>query len=635
MEHSKFTILILAILFSVTFLSARSWAAPRLIPMEDFFRNPETAMFRLSPDGTRLAYLKPWERRMNVFVRTIGSDDELRLTAATERNIAGFFWASDSRIVFLQDNAGDENYHVFAVNTDGSNLKELTPFPGVRASIVDDLEDNPDEMLVGLNKRDNRVFDVYRLNIHTGEMSMIAENPGNITGWMTDHAGRLRVAMATDGVNTSLLYRETETEPFKTILTTNFRDSLNPLLFSFDDTRLFVASNLQRDKLAVYEYDPKSARLGKLIFENADVDVGGLLWSKKRKVLTGVSYVTDKVNISFFDDERKNLQKELEARLPDKEVSLVDRSRDETRWLVVTHGDRELGTYWFYDAREKRLEKLADLGPWLKENEMARMKPVEYTARDGLKIHGYLTLPLDTEPKNLPVVILPHGGPWARDSWGFDPEVQFLVNRGAAVLQMNFRGSTGYGKAFWQAGFKQWGRAMQDDITDGVRWLLAQGVADPKRIAIYGASYGGYAVLAGLAFTPDLYCCGVDYVGVSNIFTLLASIPPYWEPVREMFCEQVGDPEKDRDLLKSVSPLFSADRIKAPLLVAQGANDPRVKKAESDQIVEALRSRGIPVEYIVKDNEGHGFSNEENRFDFYRAMERFLGKTLGLRSAQQ
>ena len=391
MEHSKFTILVLAVLLSVTFLSARSWAAPRLIPMEDFFRNPETAMFRLSPDGTRLAYLKPWERRMNVFVRTIGSDAELRLTAATDRNVAGFFWASDSRIVFLQDNAGDENYHVFAVNTDGSNLKELTPFPGVRASIVDDLEDNPDEMLVGLNKRDNRVFDVYRLNIHSGEMAMIAENPGNITGWMTDHAGRLRVALATDGVNTSLLYRETETAPFTTILTTNFRDSLNPLLFSFDDTQLFVASNLERDKLAVYEYDPKSARLGKLIFEHADVDVGGLLWSKKRKVLTGVSYVTDKVNISFFDDERKNLQKDLEARLPDKEVSIVDRSKDETRWLVVTHGDRELGTYWFYDAREKRLEQLADPGPWLKENEMARMKPVEYTARDGLKIRGYLT----------------------------------------------------------------------------------------------------------------------------------------------------------------------------------------------------------------------------------------------------
>ena len=260
---------------------------------------------------------------------------------------------------------------------------------------------------------------------------------------------------------------------------------------------------------------------------------------------------------------------------------------------------------------------------------MAPMTPVQYIARDGLTIHGYLTLPAGSDGKNLPVVINPHGGPWARDTWGFDGEVQFLANRGLAVLQMNFRGSTGYGRAFWEAGFKQWGLAMQDDITDGVKWLIEQGIADPERIGIYGGSYGGYAVLAGLAFTPDLYACGVDYVGVSNLFTLLETIPPYWELGRQMMYEQIGHPDKEKELLKAASPVFHAERIRAPLFVAQGANDPRVKKAESDQIVEAMRKRGVDVEYMVKDNEGHGFLNEENRFDFYRAMERFHAKHLG------
>jgi dipeptidyl aminopeptidase/acylaminoacyl peptidase len=313
-------------------------------------------------------------------------------------------------------------------------------------------------------------------------------------------------------------------------------------------------------------------------------------------------------------------------------VAVTGMSRAERRVIVRTFSDKSLGACYLYEPSSGRLEKLAELSPWLNEAEMADVQPIRFTSRDGLTIHGYLALPRGARPVNLPILVNPHGGPWARDVWGFDPETQFLANRGVGVLQINFRGSTGYGKAFWEAGFKQWGGKMQDDISDGVHWLVRQGIADPKRIAIYGASYGGYAALAGLAFTPDLYACGIDYVGVSNIFTLLETLPPYWELGRRMMYEMVGDPVKDRELLRQVSPVFHADRISAPLLVAQGANDPRVKKAESDQIVQALRQRGVAVEYIVKNNEGHGFHNEENRFDFYRRMESFLARHLGSRA---
>ena len=304
------------------------------------------------------------------------------------------------------------------------------------------------------------------------------------------------------------------------------------------------------------------------------------------------------------------------------------KSKDETRIIVRTFSDKSRGAYYLYNRLTGELQKLAEVSPWLQETELADMQPIQYQSRDGLTIHGYLTLPKGLDPKNLPVVVNPHGGPWARDHWGFNPEVQFLANRGLAVLQMNFRSSTGYGKAFWQAGFKQWGRKMQDDITDGVQWLIRQGIADPKRVGIYGGSYGGYATLAGLTFTPDLYAGGVDYVGPSNLFTLLASLPAYWGLELQKFYEMVGDPVKDKALLTEISPLFHVDRIKAPLFVAQGAHDPRVKQAESDQIVAALRKRGVEVTYMVKENEGHGFHNEENRVAFYRAMEAFWGKYL-------
>jgi len=602
---------------------------PRLIPMKDFFRNPESARFELSPDGEHLAFLKPWENRLNVHVQKIGEEEVKRITSATERDIAGYFWANNNRIAYVQDTAGDENFRLYAVNIDGSDLKELTPFEKVRVELIDRLKNDDEHMLISMNKRDPRVFDAYRININSAKMNMIAQNPGNIVGWDTDHDGNLRIAVTSDGVNTSVLYRDTEKDKFQILITTNFKETMMPLFFTFDNKNLYVASNIGRDKTAIYEYDIKNKKQTNLLYEHPEVDVDSLLKSDKRKKITGVTYIIDKRHYHFFDDDRRQLQEELEERLPGYGVVVVSLSKDERKALVRTYSDRSLGSYYYFNRDTNDFKKLVDISPWLNEDELAEMKPITYKSRDGLTIHGYLTLPKGMKAKNLPVVVNPHGGPWARDTWGYNSEVQFLANRGYAVLQVNFRTSMGYGRKFWEAGFKQWGLAIQDDITDGVEWLIDQRIADPERIGIYGGSFGGYATLAGVAFTPDLYACGVDYVGVSNLFTLIKTIPPYWEPMREMFYEMMGHPEKDKELYERVSPVFHADKIKVPMLVAQGANDPRVNIQESDQIVEALKKRGIDVEYMVKENEGHGFRNEENRFDFYKAMEKFLGKHLG------
>ena len=566
---------------------------------------------------------------MNIFIRPTAGGEAKRLTNEKDRDIRNYAWKGNGFVVYAMDDKGDENFHLKRVDLKSGEVKDLTPFPKVRSEIIDDLADvSETDILITLNKRNPEVFDAFRLNVATGEMKMVAQNPGKVDRWITDHAGVIRAATQTDGVNTSLLTRPDEKTAFKMVLTTNFREAVNPQFFTFDNKNLYATSNIGRDKAAVVTIDPSNGKELEKLYENPDVDVAALAYSKKRKVVTFAAFDTWKTERKFFDKESETMYKTLAEKLPGYEVEVVANDKAEDKFIVMASNDRSPGSRNLFDAKEGTLTKLVDVAPWLKESELAPMKPVEYKSRDGLTIHAYLTLPLGREAKNLPVVINPHGGPWYRDTWGFNPEVQFLANRGYAVLQMNFRGSTGYGRKFWEASFKQWGQAMQDDITDGVQWLIKQGIADPKRVAIYGGSYGGYATLAGVAFTPDLYAAAVDYVGVANMFTFMKTIPPYWKPFLDMFHEMVGDPEKDKAMMEAVSPVMHADKIKTPLFVAQGAHDPRVNKDESDQMVAALKKRGVEVEYMVKDNEGHGFHNEENRFDFYGAMEKFLAKYL-------
>jgi dipeptidyl aminopeptidase/acylaminoacyl peptidase len=599
----------------------------KLIPLRDFFRNPEQSRFQISPDGNNIAFMQPYENRMNVFVQPRAGGPVVRVTSEIERDVAGYFWKGARRIVYMKDFKGDENYHVVSVNADGSNLVDLTPFDKVRAEIIDDLYERDDEMIIAMNKRNPEIFDVYRVDLNTKELTLIAENPGNVTNWVTDHAGRIRLAITTDGVNTSILHRPDESSAFATAITTNFKEQISPLFFDFDNKLLFAASNINRDKTAIVRLDPATAKEESVIFTHPEVDAADLSWSRKRKVYTAAQFVTWKRERKFFDAEIAAIFDDLERQLPGYEVDLQSTNKNEDIFVVAAWSDRTQGVRYLYEVATKKLTKLAEIAPWLDENQLAEVKPITYQARDGLTIHGYLTLPRGGGTK-LPLIVHPHGGPWARDVWGYDPEVQFLANRGYAVLQMNFRGSVGYGRAFWEASFKEWGKKMQDDISDGVKFVVKQGIADGKRVGIYGGSYGGYAVLAGLAFTPELYACGVDYVGVSNLFTFLKTIPPYWKPMLDMFYEMVGNPEKDKALLAEASPVLHADDIRAPLFIAQGAQDPRVNVDESDQMVAALKKHGIPVEYLVKDNEGHGFHNEENRFEFYEAMEKFLQKHL-------
>jgi dipeptidyl aminopeptidase/acylaminoacyl peptidase len=601
-----------------------------LLDLKTFFKNGEKSTFRISPDGNYFSYRADYKGKMNIYVQKANDSTAVRVTSDTSRSIGGYFWKG-SRIVYTQDIGGDENFQLFSVKPDGTDTKALTPFPGIRTDIYDGLTEvsgKEKELIVGINKRVKEYFDPYSINIETGELKLLYENKNNYDSWITDNAGTIRLASKTDGVNITWNYRNSATDTFTALLTTSFKEAFSAVGFDKDNKVIYALTNIGRDKITLVEYDPTAKKELKEIYSNKDYDLAGIFYDKKKQALVNVTWDAEKRESHFFDKEWEDIQQGLDKKFVGYLADIVSFDDARTKAIVWVGNDRSPAKYYLYDFKTKESKEAANPYPWINEKQMSHSKPITYKTRDGLTIHGYLTLPVGVDAKNLPVVVNPHGGPWARDSWGYNNEVQFLANRGYAVLQMNFRGSTGYGRKFWESSFKEWGKKMQDDITDGVEWLKKEGIANPKQIAIYGASYGGYATLAGATFTPDLYAAAVDYVGVSNLFTFMKTIPPYWKPYLDQFHEMVGNPVKDSLLMAEASPALHAEKIKAPLFVAQGANDPRVNKAESDQMVAALKKRGVDVEYMVKNDEGHGFHNQDNQYDFYGAMEKFLDKHL-------
>ena len=610
--------------------AARAQPAPR-IPLKDFFDNPKISSAAISPDGRQLAFLAPEGNRMNVWVGDVARslDSARAITHDTQRGIMHFVWTRDSRyVLFEQDRDGDENFHLFRADPLHPDAKavDLTPMAGARAEVIDLPRGRPGEAVVAINGRDKRYFDAYRLDLETGELQLLEENPGDVDTWHVDSHGEIRACTAQVGTKTEIRARDSASGPFRTLATYTDEESPSVHGFSADGTYLYFSSARDANAERLVKLDLK---IGKetLIDADPEHDLSEVLISDRTRQLLGVAYNKDRLIYKPFD---KQFARDLEilGKLHDGEILFRSSTDDEQKWIIAYNSPTDPGATYLYDRATGQAQFLYRPRPWLPHEGLADMQPISFSSRDGLTIHGYLTLPKGVAAKNLPTVLVVHGGPWARDTWGYDPEVQFLANRGFAVLQINYRGSTGYGKQFLNAGNREWGGKMLDDLIDGADWIVRQGIADKNRLGIYGGSYGGYATLCALAFRPKVFACGVDYVGVSNLFTFMNTIPPYWETFRELMYKRVGNPKIDQELLRTRSPLFAADKIEAPLFVAQGYHDPRVNHAEAEQIVHALKANGKPVEYLLKMDEGHGFENPENRLDFYEKMEAFLEKHL-------
>jgi dipeptidyl aminopeptidase/acylaminoacyl peptidase len=621
------TALTLALVFMMQTLSAE---LPPLIPREVLLGNPDKASPRISPDGKRLAYLAPTNDVLNVWVRTLGQQDDQVITTDKKRGIRVFFWQQDSEhILYLQDQDGDENWHVYQTNLKNRNTRDLTPFQGVQAQVVAVDPNFPHEMLVGLNLEDRSLHDVYRLDLRTGATVLDTKNPGDVSGWSVDNQMQVRVASVflPDG-GTELRLRDDLKSDWRGFQRWSADETFGGVAaFTPDNRGAWIISSVDANASRLVEFDLAQGTQ-RVIAEDDQYDVDSLMIHPTRRTLEAVSFVRAREEWLLLDAALKPDFAALRT-VRDGDFSVVSRDLADRTWIVAYTVDDGPVYYYAYDRGEKRADLLFSNRTDLEGLKLAKMRPISFTARDGLTIHGYLTLPVGLSPRNLPLVLNVHGGPWGRDTWGLDPETQWLANRGYAVLQVNFRGSTGYGKKFLNAGDREWGAAMHDDLLDAKAWAVGEGYADPDRVCIYGGSYGGYATLVGVTFTPDAFACGVDIVGPSSIVTLIKSIPPYWAPLKSIFDKRVGSVETEEDFLNSRSPLFKADQIKVPLLIAQGANDPRVKQAESDQIVAAMRKNNKPVTYLVFPDEGHGFARPENRLKFYAATEQFLAEHLG------
>ncbi len=635
----------------------RSPSPPALIPLDVLFGNPDRVSPQISPDGRSLTFIAPDEGILNVWIRRQLTGEAVPLTRDRGRGIRHHGWTHTSdTVLYVQDRDGDENWRLFAVDVATGAERSLTPDDPavphpVQAQILADSPRRPHELVVGLNNRDERVHDAFLLDIRTGALAPLRQGTPEISRWLVDHDLEIRGFMLShpDG-STSLCLQEGAGAAPRTLLTFPPEDALvsGPIHFSKDGRTLFLEDSRGRNAAALVAIDLATGVLTEIVAD-PHFDVARVHFHPTEHTVQMVAFERARREWLALDPAVAADLERLRAATPG-DFGLVDRTLDDRTWLVGFMVDDGPVSYAIWHREHATLEHLFVHREALVGLPLAPMQPVSFGARDGLRIHGYLTLPRGgTRP--FPLVLNVHGGPWVRDSWGYDPEAQWLANRGYASLQVNYRGSTGYGKDFVNAGDREWGGRMQDDLTDAVRWAIGEGIADPGRVAIFGGSYGGYATLAGVTFTPELYRCGVSIVGPSNLETFLNTVPPYWESFRAMLDRRVGrlpryedgeragapkapedlsaDERAEMEFIHSRSPLFHVDRVRCPMLIAQGANDPRVKKAESDQFVEAMRTKGLPIEYVVYEDEGHGFARPENRLDFYRRADRFLAEHLG------
>lgn len=609
--------------------------------VEDYFARPKKNEFNLSPNGEYMSFREKDENgKRHVYVQNLKTNKIEKILEEGTELIRGYGWINEKRLIYVQDKGGNENYHLFAVDLDGKNQKELTPFDGVRVGILNTLKEQPDHIIIQMNKDNPQYFEPYKINVVTGQMEKLysIDDPTKpVMGYDFDKDGVLRaITRQVNGIDYEIMYRTSVDAKFELVQKTDWRTQFGIMGFDYSKPNshlAYVKTNIGRDKAAIVLYDLENKKTVKVVYENSTFDVGGMARSRKRNYeIDYFSYNGEKSHVEPVSKTYKKIHKKMTREFGDVKFSIVDATDDENKMLIVIGSDKLYGTYYTYDVNKDRFEKLMDLMPQLKPQDMAEMRPIKFKSRDGYTVYGYITLPKEVKQgKKVPLIVNPHGGPYGiRDSWRFNPETQLFASRGYATLQVNYRGSGGYGKKFFLAGSKQIGRRMLDDLEDGVAYVLKQGWINKNKIAIYGGSYGGLATLGSLVKTPDLYTCGVDYVGVSNLFTFIDGFPPYWKPFLKQIFEQWYDPNnpEEKEIMTQVSPALNADKITKPLFVVQGANDPRVNINESDQIVSTLRAKGTDVPYMVKYNEGHGFGHEENRIELYKAMMGFFARHL-------
>lgn len=608
--------------------------------LDHFFKKPDFSQFQLSPNGKFIAGLAPVGTRQNIVVIDLETKKSGAVTSVSEQDVSGFMWANNDRLLFFMDDDGNESFGIWAVNKDGSQPRTLVQAAATRPGriqstfVLDILEDDKDHVLVSSNDRRAAYPDVYKLNIISARKKILHKNPGKIVNWATGWDGKVMGGFYQDELYSGFMTLDSETGEWKEVTRVRYDEpSFAPAMLTGDGVNGYIQSNLTpegepRDKAALYRYNFDTNEIGELVYEHSIVDCCGTLSTRKTKDLIGISYMVGKPEVVYTDKRWKSIMDGIDQALPDTVNAMTSTDWEETIGVVTSYSSTQPPTYYLYDFEERKLSYLADSRPWVKAEEMAEMVPFEFKARDGLELHGYLTTPNGSDGKNLPLIVNPHGGPWARDGWGYNNEHQFLASRGYAVLQVNFRGSTGFGMNHLHLSKRQWGQTMQNDITDAVMWAIDQGIADKDRVCIYGASYGGYATMAGLTYTPDLYQCGINYVGVTDIALLFKSMPDTWGAAATQMKDRVGDPKEDKEFLEEWSPSNHADKIKAPVFMAYGRMDPRVAIKHADVMEKALKENGVKYELMVKGDEGHGFRKQENIYDFYGRMETFLAENL-------